>query len=308
MARYHYSVFGLRLVSDFRFDVLEQIAPADYADQVQILRTTGIKPRKRLRPDPYFDIQPDRQFLHWAAVGTYCIEDAQTVLIEPKDGVADDLVSQPLLGLVISLLLELRGTLCLHASAVSIGEKAAVFLGDKGAGKSTTVGAMLRRGHTPVTDDLVAVDDTLNTASAASIRPGIASMKLWPDAIKALALDADPNDRLIHPKGSKLQKPMPAAISQEPVSLGAFFILQRQKTARDLRADRKQPHAALQAVLRYTFMARYGETSLGRDHLVQHMKKCAALVANVPIYDLIIPEDLSRLDQIPLTIEPLLTR
>src|ERR1700730_12146581 len=43
-----------------------------------------------------------------------------------------------LFGPIIGLLLLLRGAVCLHASAVSIGDRAIVFVGSEGAGESTS--------------------------------------------------------------------------------------------------------------------------------------------------------------------------
>src|SRR5579862_2093768 len=47
-----------------------------------------------------------------------------------------------LLGPVLGLLLRLRGVVCLHASAVSLGGRAVAFAGPAGAGKSTTAAAL----------------------------------------------------------------------------------------------------------------------------------------------------------------------
>lgn len=302
----YYSVFGVTLESDFDFDVLETAAPSNDASLLRVIHTRGIRPVDPLPVDPYFDIQPDRQFMHWNAVGTFCIVDAQTVQIEPSDGVSDHLISQAFLGLVMSLVLERRGVLCLHASAVSVNNRAVIFLGDKGAGKSTTSGALLMRGHVPITDDLVAVGDLGTEPAMPTVRPGFASMKLWPDSVDALALDADASDRMIHPSVAKVQKRMPAEIAPQPVAMGALMVLRRDAECARPQAIRKPSHEALQVVLRFTFMARYGETRLGREHLAQHMKRCAAVVANVPVYELMFPADLSRLTEVAEAIEMLM--
>lgn len=303
MTHHYYAVFGLTLASDFVCDVLEPVAPVAKGDVLRVMRTTGLRPAKQLEFDPYFEIQPDRQYMHWNAVGTFCIEDSGTVLIEPKDGVSDHLVSQALLGLVMSLVLERRGVLCLHASAVSVQGHAALFLGDKGAGKSTTSAALVARGHVPVTDDLVAVGQSLSEDETLTVQPGFSSMKLWPDAIEALGLQKEASDRLIHPSLPKVQKRMMVPVAEAAVPLGSLFVLRRLEEVTEPHAVRLPPHKALETVLRYTFMARYGETRLGQAHLISHLKRCGAVVSQVPVFELMVPADLSRLDDVTETIE-----
>lgn len=303
MAQNYYSVFGLTLVSDFVFDVLDSVSATTAPGLLRVIRTTDLRPATPPEFDPYFDIQPNRQYFHWKAVGTFCIEDPDTVLVEPQEGVSDHLLSQAFLGLVMSLVLERRGILCLHASAVSVHNRAALFLGDKGAGKSTTCGALLARGHTPITDDLVAIDGTLQDNPAPIVWPGFSSMKLWPDSVEALALGEDEGDRLIHPSVTKVQKRMPSAMAAEPVPMGALFVLRRSDEVAEVEVIKRPAHEALQMVLRYTFMARYGETRLGKEHLVQHLKRCGAVVANVPVFDLMVPADLGQLPSLAKTVE-----
>lgn len=296
-----YGVFGLVLRSEFAFDALEQTEAADAQIDVTVRRATGLIRAGSPPVDPFFDISPEGQYLYWSALGAFVIQDEATVLVEPHPGVSDHLVSQAFLGIVISLVLELRQVLCLHASAVNVDGRAVVFLGDKGAGKSTTSGALLARGHLPITDDLVAVEPASGPDGGLMIRPGFSRMKLWPDSIAALGLDASDKDRLIHPQTSKIQKEMPIPIPPHPVPIGAAFVLKRSADVRAVEAVRLPAHTGLQMILRYTFMARYGETRLGPAHLIQHMQRCSAMVAQVPIYDLMICEDLSKLE--PLTAE-----
>ncbi len=114
------------------------------------------------------------QYLHWHLIGTFVTDRDDRILVEPKAEVNDRLVSQPLLGLVISLVLERRKLLCLHASAVNVAGRAVVLLGDKWAGKSTTSPAMQKSGHLPITDDLIVIDDS--TTKSLAVRPGFSCM------------------------------------------------------------------------------------------------------------------------------------
>lgn len=95
----------------------------------------------------------------------------------------------PLCGLVLPLLLRLHGVTCLHASAVVAAGGVVAFTGPAETGKSTTLAALLARGCTFFSDDLVPlhwVQDGIVTYG------GFPQVGLWPDAMTALfGVDAD---------------------------------------------------------------------------------------------------------------------
>ena len=301
-----YCAFGLILASDFELDVLQDVTGTDQQIDLLAVRAKGIIRADPPPSDPFFDITPEAQYLHWNLVGAFRVTRPDLVEIEPHAGVSDFQVSQAFLGLVISLVLEQKGILSLHASAVNVGGRAAIFLGDKGAGKSTTNGALLARGHVALTDDLVAVDkDPAGTIPL--VRPGFSSIKLWPDSVVALQLEAHQDDRVIHPLATKLQKRMPVPVAPDPVPMGTVFVLARSPDVTAPSAERLPTHQALQMVMRYAFMARYGETRLGQPHLVAHLRRCGNIVARVPTYELQIPDDLSRLGDLAEIVEQAIT-
>lgn len=88
-----------------------------------------------------------------------------------------------LLGPVLGLLLRLRGVTCLHASAVALGERAVVFAGPAGAGKSTTAAALGRRGHAIVSDDIVAIEER---DGGFFVFPAHPYLGLWPESVEML--------------------------------------------------------------------------------------------------------------------------
>jgi predicted ATPase len=88
-----------------------------------------------------------------------------------------------LVGPVMGLLLRLRGAVCLHASAVSIAERAIVFMGSEGAGKSTTAAAFAQQGFPVLCDDIVAL---LEREQQFHALPAYRRINLWPDSVKLL--------------------------------------------------------------------------------------------------------------------------
>ncbi|MGH9700627.1 MAG: HPr kinase/phosphorylase, partial [Candidatus Acidiferrales bacterium] len=88
-----------------------------------------------------------------------------------------------LLGPVLGLVLRLRGTTCLHASAVEIHGRAVIFPGEEGAGKSTTAAALARRGHAVLSDDVVALAER---DGIFLVLPAYPYLSLWEDSVKML--------------------------------------------------------------------------------------------------------------------------
>src|SRR5512146_730334 len=109
-------------------------------------------------------------------------------------GVSIDDIAISLLGPLFGLFLRLRGMVCLHASAVRIGEVAVAFVGEPEAGKSTTAAALSRRGHLVLSDDLVTLD---LSGGEYLVHPGYPHLRLCPDAAAALYGHADALPRLV---------------------------------------------------------------------------------------------------------------
>ena len=88
-----------------------------------------------------------------------------------------------LLGPIMGFVMLLRGVVCLHASAVAIGDEAIAFFGPAGAGKSTTAAAFSNRGYSVLAEDVMTLDDREDHFL---VRPAYPCIRLWPASVKAL--------------------------------------------------------------------------------------------------------------------------
>ena len=138
----------------------------------------------------------------------YTLEDACTYLIGP----------------VLGFVMRLRGTVCLHASAVAIAGHAIALVGMPGAGKSTTVAAFACSGFPVLSDDVVALDDR---DSQFFVQPGYPRVNLWPDSVRTLFGSEDALPR-ITPTWDKRYLPLGQSgyhFAESPLPLGAIYIL-----------------------------------------------------------------------------------
>jgi hypothetical protein len=129
-----------------------------------------------------------------------------------------------LLGPVMGFVLRLRGTVCFHASAVAVGDRAIALVGLPGAGKSTTAAAFACAGYPVLSDDVVALADR---GEQFLVKPGYPRVNLWPDSVRTLFGSADALPR-ITPTWDKRYLPLGQNghhFASKPFSLGAIYIL-----------------------------------------------------------------------------------
>jgi hypothetical protein len=107
-----------------------------------------------------------------------------------REPIADEALVHPFLGPTAGFAAHWRGDLPMHAAGVIIGGSAYGILGDKEAGKSSTVAAMAARGYGVLTDDALILRPGLR------VYAGPRSLDLRPDAASRFpgATPPDPVD------------------------------------------------------------------------------------------------------------------
>ncbi|MEC4807074.1 MAG: hypothetical protein SAJ12_16560 [Jaaginema sp. PMC 1079.18] len=133
-----------------------------------------------------------------------------------------------LLGPILGFILRWRGVICLHASAVVVEDRAIAFVGQAGAGKSTTAAAFASRGYPVLTDDVLALQPG---KSSFWVQPAYPALRLWSSAVIALFGAETALPRLVptHPTWDKryLDLTQPSYQFQtQPVPLACLYFLE----------------------------------------------------------------------------------
>jgi len=126
-----------------------------------------------------------------------------------------------LLGPVLGFVMLLRGVVCLHASAVAIGDQAIALVGPAGSGKSTTAAAFAKRGYSVLAEDVVTLDDR---SDRFLVRPGYPCVRLWPPAVKAL-YGSETHLPKLTPNWDKCYLDLSERFQGEPLPLAAIYQL-----------------------------------------------------------------------------------
>lgn len=124
-------------------------------------------------------------FFHYGYGFSFAIESSgKSIWAAWLDSVSFEDVSAYLIGQAFGFALHLRGHVCLHASAVAIAGKAVLFLGDPGAGKSSTAAALAEYGCPMLADDISAVKR--GESGKLAVVPSLPRVCLWPDSAEFL--------------------------------------------------------------------------------------------------------------------------
>lgn len=300
---YYYRAYGVGIVSTSRIPGLEPLEPTQ-------LRTTFFTLRFETGPEPEWAKQA--RSLN-ARVLSHLPEDKKTadpafVLTEHGNGKCFDLAYSdgarfvvdetaervwgttrpPLahedlalyfLGPVMGFLLRHRRITCLHASAVELHDRAVLFCGDAGFGKSTTAAALALRRAPVLSEDIVPLRLTEGRYWAT---PGYPRVCLWPDAVVKLLGDEQALP-LLSPTWEKRYLPldgMRAEFASEEQPLGLIYLFgERSDGASAPRIEALRPREALLELVQNTYM----NWLLDRSRRAEEFDELSKLVQQVAV-------------------------
>ncbi len=284
---FFHQAYGLAIRSEVKLS--ESVSDADGAFDLDVRLQPVRLPQAGRGGPTHFEFRPGRQLLHWRDVGTFLILDRE-IHVDVAPDIPEDLVRLPLLGPVMALYLHRIGKLVLHASAVGSDTRSVVFLGDKGAGKSTTAAALVARGHSLLTDDVLAIDFP---PAGPSIAPGFPEIKLDPGLPAGVFGGIDIGSSSAIPGTSKRRLRL-NLFSHRSVPPGLFCVLRRGRAA---ALQMLPPQEALAELIRFSYVWRFGREALDERALAIHLKQCAELVRTSRVCRLEVPHDFDRLGE-----------
>jgi hypothetical protein len=305
-----YPAFGLVLRSSVSLPGLEPIpdVPAGpvidfHLGEPPITEKEAAKPEKIWYTSPFLDSEGEPVLLIWEVSGgaflrlaysdgmQFWIDQGATKIwaVWPEGFSIEDALTY-LFGPVLGLLLRLKGETCLHASAVTLGERVAVFAGYAGAGKSTTAAAFARRGFPVLSDDVVRLEELGN---AFYVRPAYPHLSLWPDSVEFLfgSSDALPPFSATWEKRNLLLGELGTQFEARTLPVGAIYILGRRDADRAPSLSELTSQSAFIALLSNSYLT----NMLDREVRSKEFQFLARLASAIPVRQLDLHDDPSRL-------------
>ena len=240
------------------------------------------------RPGLSVRATPEYFIIDWGRLGLCLIEGGKRAIFEVGDNIDETDLIPYITGPILGVLLHQRERLVLHASAVNIHDRAIVFLGHKGAGKSTLAAHLQAAGYSLISDDMVPIsfsDDIAQTL------PGYPQIRLFPDSVKSMGLDPG-NLPQINSWINKRHFTPAGDFSLTPITLGGIFIL---SVGDEISLTELNPYTAFMEIANNTYTGAFLKET---GSIETHFKVCQKLVRSVPVRSLVRPHDYDRSEEI----------
>lgn len=190
---WHYRIAGLAVTSEISLPgMLPSGAIGSDADVVIRRAAVPADLVAATSRGPDWAMEEGRFLLVIAGVTRILIGGGREIAFDMEATAEDGDVAIFLLGTAFGILLQQRGHLVLHASAVAVNGRAVLFCGPSGAGKSTLAAALSRQACSFVTDDVCHV--AFDAEGRPTVAPDGRMLKLWTDAVDHLSLGRTKGD------------------------------------------------------------------------------------------------------------------
>ncbi len=220
---FKYSGYGLTIRVPFQCAALRSAAGED---EVDLTVTEGRVPRRLRSPvigGPAWDAEPDRFLLRTGRRGGRFLVEGGQVTLERNPEADGRVLARAFVTVVLAAALAQRGRLVLHANAAELDGRAIVIAGGSGAGKSTTLAAMLGAGCRMLADDITVA--RLASDGRVEVLPGAGEVRLTHASSSRLGLDLPAE--LEAPWGlGKAALPAGARLATVPSRLERMYVLE----------------------------------------------------------------------------------
>ena len=284
-----YEAYGLSVRSPFPLPFLP--LPVHRAGEPDVMVRIGATPAALPSPiivkRSFGEVAPGAFLLAVDGVARYLVTNGRDVLVEPCGGNDYDL-GVFFTGSVFAALLQQRGVVTLHASAIETEAGAVLFTGRPETGKSSLLGAFVRRGYAMLADDVVGV--VLDAAGRAVALPAFPSMKLWADTLQALAWQGQER---VRPELEKYIVPI-ERFRAAPLAMRAVFALE----VHDRDGIEVRPVQAADAFPWHWKSIHRKRVARGHGQWPASLHTVAAMARDVPVVRVARPAHPFRLDEL----------
>ena len=265
---HYYHAFGCYFESDIFFP---ELLPAFAYQSTDIITIREKKITGNIIDDK------NRILIDTKNVAKFLITDGNAIAYDPYPTCDENTVRLFLLGSCMGALLHQQGYVVLHGNAISTDNKtSSIFVGNRGAGKSTTAGYYYKKGAIIVADDVSAI--TFKDGIPYVI-PSYPQIKLWENSADLLRLDIG-TMRQLRAQNNKFGMPIHHQFAKAPLPISRIIeIITDEEKPNNLIGNAKLA-TLIKHTYRYHFVKRMKLTQNYLQKLMQLANKVSILKKN----------------------------
>jgi len=295
LSTYYYKAYGLSIGSELPLPPL--VPHNNIASTVDLT----IKRRRLLESPPLGTTKAYRAglnarfaqngpyclWLDWSPVVSFMAINGNELLLETTRNEAD-LISLFTLSEALGLILFQKKYFLLHGSAVQIDGQGVVFLGEPGAGKSTTIAAFAQKGVPVISDDMVCIQ--IDKTGIPWLIPAFPQIKIWENTADGLQL---PKEKMspVQEGVNKFSWQDSIAFEEKAVPLKQLFILTPANPLGTITKQIPQSQAPVE-LIRYFPLP---DALLNGEALKEYFEKSITIAKTIPVLKLSRPADFTKL-------------
>jgi hypothetical protein len=219
---YIYSLYGLIINSEIPMKELVVLENAE-SRQPDVFISYGVVPKEIdevVVKTEYVKLAKREFYLHIEGTAHYYASNGNTIIVEPEPDCDMHEMIVFILGTCLGVLLNQRGTIAIHGGSVVVNGQGIIITGDTGAGKSTLISFLTKKGFDLLADDVSALGCDLKDNYI--IYPAYPQQKLCRDVMENMNYDIKRFSKT-DPYRDKYLVPLKKGFQKLPVQLSAIY-------------------------------------------------------------------------------------
>ena len=184
----NYYVYGLNIKSEIEIDEFEKLNEITNKDLVVIKYSKMNEEIKQLILEGRrIQLSQNKIWFHIDNIATYCITNGNKVEVEVCENTDMQLMKIYVMCSCLGFIMLQKKMVAIHGGVIEIDNKAVIFTGDRGAGKSTLTTALREKGYKFISDDVARI----KIDKVPYVMPGFPYQKLCESAMEKFGYDKE---------------------------------------------------------------------------------------------------------------------
>ena len=264
---YYYWAYGLTIRSSVLFPELFPIDETGVTDVELVIGDVPdtISGETGFRSS-HLMISSSEYLLHVKGIASYYVSSGSRIIIKPLDSADWESIRLFCLSNAFAALLHQRNQIPLHCSAFIDQDELVLIMGESGAGKSTTLAAMINKGYIPFSDD-VCVPVISETNDELYLYSSYPMMKYWLDTYAKVDIAGGLKDRKIRPDQEKYGVYFHDRFSRTPMKVKRVVLIEKDSSVTEVDTRAIQGIELFQRLERNAYRGEYiGFSGLQKEH------------------------------------------